>query len=370
MRYEPKKGLYWFLRNGSLVNFGDADHLRRVPLHPKPRKVLIDLFNPNPINAPLPIHSFIGPILGTAEANLRRLKGQEVTTCFWANDQGSAVGKYLAGLKHTCSQKAYQYASVNELEPAWGELKSIDSKALVASSLELWATSMDLWGITFDKIIFESDLLKVVLPGEHPIWFGNSTNGLYLTRSDGTPLYAYADFVAGVQWGRQYDEFLSYVGLEQKLFGQKISHLLKEQGIHSRVFKTVPLIREAGVKMSKRRGNTAAADVLGPFERLVFRWACLRRTDEHLDVDLNDIKTFPEFNRVRTLVELLKQPVGEKVHRDCLWLYYNVPALSIRQILDRIAHITGSLDEESREILWIFLDLLGFSKDLKLLLSV
>ena len=278
-------------------------------LEDKKIKVIVEHTSANP-NGPLHVGRARNPIIGDTIARILKFGGYDVTTQYYVDDMGKQVATLFWGVKNLDLEEKekkwdhryvayYQEANklMEENEEIKKEIEEIirkceegDAKTLeeirkvYEKVLEGMMESLDALNIHIDEFVKES---KFVLDGsvdeiikkleESPYvkregkalyidmeQFGihGRNKRFYLTRSDGTSLYATRDIAYHIWKGEQADKMINVLGEDHKLEARFVEVALKILGKKTPEVIFYSFISLPEGKMSTRKGRVIYLDDL------------------------------------------------------------------------------------------------------------
>ncbi len=278
-------------------------------LEDKKIKVIVEHTSANP-NGPLHVGRARNPIIGDTIARILKFGGYDVTTQYYVDDMGKQVATLFWGVKNLDLKEKekkwdhryvayYQEANklMEENEEIKKEIEEIirkceegDAKTLeeirkvYEKVLEGMMESLDALNIHIDEFVKES---KFVLDGsvdeiikkleESPYvkregkalyidmeQFGihGRNKRFYLTRSDGTSLYATRDIAYHIWKGEQADKMINVLGEDHKLEARFVEVALKILGKKTPEVIFYSFISLPEGKMSTRKGRVIYLDDL------------------------------------------------------------------------------------------------------------
>ncbi len=309
-RVEEKNGYVNFFINGrKLAEITLKGILDEKYYKGKAKKIILEHTSANP-NGPLHVGRARNPIIGDTLARIFRFAGHDVETQFYVDDMGKQVAILLWGLKNldiqsdekkedhrlvAFYQKAYEMMEKSESvreqigdiikKCEGGDDKTLRSmKEAYEKALEGILESLERINIKIDSFVKES---RFVLDGsvQHVIdelkkteFVGYENNALYLdlepfgvhgrnkkfflTREDGTSLYATRDIAYHLWKGKMADMLVNILGEDHRLEGKLVETALKLLGAKIPVTVFYSFVSLPEGKMSTRRGRTVYLDDL------------------------------------------------------------------------------------------------------------
>jgi len=275
----------------------------------KKEKVILEHTSANP-NGPLHVGRARNPIIGDTLARIFRWSGYDVETQFYVDDMGKQVAILLWGLKNidmeveekkedhrlvAFYQKAYEMMEKDEKvkeeigqiikkcedgdEKTLEEMKSAYEKALegILESLERINIKIDSF-VEESRFILDGSVQYVIEELKKTEFAGYENGALYLdmehfgihgrnkkfflTRKDGTSLYATRDIAYHLWKGKRADMLINVLGEDHKLEAKLVEVSLKilDAKVPVTVFYSFVSLPEG--KMSTRRGRVVYLDDL------------------------------------------------------------------------------------------------------------
>ena len=272
----------------------------------KNKKVIVEHTSANP-NGPLHVGRARNPIIGDTIARLLKFGGYDVVTQFYVDDMGKQVATLFWGMKNLKikaeHKKAdhryvvyYQEASklmeekeevkkeIEEIikkcekgdEKTLKEIKEIYEKVLhgIVESLEMLNIKIDEF-VEESRFVLDGSVDKVIHELQKLPYAGREGNALYLnlekfghdkkfylTRSDGTSLYATRDVAYHIWKGEQADVMINVLGEDHKLEAKFVEIALKllNKKVPEVIFYSFVSLPEG--RMSTRKGRVVYLDDL------------------------------------------------------------------------------------------------------------
>jgi len=299
-RLNYESSFLWILKilneRGSLLNF------KR-----KGVRVLVEHTSANP-TGPLHVGRARNPIIGDSIARILKAYGYDVTTEYYVDDMGFQVATLLWGcLKYGFPEKedAYEYVKIYQKANAEIEEKRLQKEVLeilrayekgeyrnemsriVDVIMRDILSSLERLNIAFDslvkesKFVFNGDVKRVL--GElskrgilkkdpkgalyvdleevcSEISKGLQDTRMYLTRSDGTTLYALRDIAYHIDKGKRADVLINVLGEDHRLEASFVQCMMKILGekVPEIVFYSFVSLPEG--RMSTRKGRVIYLD--------------------------------------------------------------------------------------------------------------
>ncbi|RLF44816.1 MAG: arginine--tRNA ligase [Thermoplasmata archaeon] len=275
----------------------------------KSEKVILEHTSANP-NGPLHVGRARNPIIGDTLARIFRWGGYDVETQFYVDDMGKQVAILLWGLKNidmeveekkedhrlvAFYQKAYEMMERDEKvkgeigqiikkceegdEKTLNEMKEAYEKALegIVESLERINIKIDSF-VEESRFVIDGSVQYVIEELKKSEFVGYEGNALYLdmehfgihgrnkkfflTREDGTSLYATRDIAYHLWKGKRADLLINVLGEDHKLEAKLVEVALKILGAKIPVAVFYSFVSLPEGKMSTRRGRVVYLDDL------------------------------------------------------------------------------------------------------------
>ncbi len=275
----------------------------------KKKKVIVEHTSANP-NGPLHVGRARNPIIGDTIARLLRFGGYDVVTQYYVDDMGKQVAILFWGVKNLKIEEKhakddhryvayYQRAAklMEEDEKVKEEIEKIikecerGNREILAELKEIYTRvlkgiiqSLKMLNIKIDEFVEESRFVldgsveKVIQQLQKLPYAGREGGAIYLnleefgihgrdkkfyiTRSDGTSLYATRDVAYHIWKGEQADEMINVLGEDHKLEAKFVEIALKllNKKIPEVIFYSFVSLPEG--RMSTRKGRVVYLDDL------------------------------------------------------------------------------------------------------------
>ena len=272
-------------------------------------KVILEHTSANP-NGPLHVGRARNPIIGDTLARIFRWRGYDVETQFYVDDMGKQVAILMWGLKNidmkveekkadhrlvAFYQKAYEMMEEDEevrkeigqiiKKCEEGDRETLEEmKRAYEKALDGIVESLKRLNITIDSFVEESRFVldgsvQYVIEELKRTEFADYENGalyldmenfgihgrnkkFFLTRNDGTSLYATRDIAYHLWKGKRADMMINVLGEDHKLEARFVEVALKILGSKTPVTVFYSFVSLPEGKMSTRRGRVVYLDDL------------------------------------------------------------------------------------------------------------